>query len=49
MTNTQGWGIIVNAGPSNNYIIDFNDTRGNVTGGLSDAGTGATKAVRGNI
>lgn len=47
--NTQGYGIFVASGTSNNYSILGNDTRTNVTGGLSDGGTGGTKAVANNI
>ena len=47
--NTQGWGIIVAAGGSDNYIITNNDLRGNVTGALSDGGTGVEKTIFGNL
>jgi hypothetical protein len=43
------WGIQVNPGNSNNYVINGNDLRGNTLGGLSDGGTGATKAVTNNL
>jgi len=46
---TQGYGIIVNSGSSNNYIIQSNLLTGNGTGGLSDAGSGGNKAVGNNV
>lgn len=46
---TQGYGIIVNSGASNNYIIQSNLLTGNGTGGLSDAGSGSNKAVGNNV
>ena len=46
--NTQ-WGIQVNPGNSNNYVIEGNDLRGNGLAGLSDGGTGATKSVINNL
>jgi hypothetical protein len=46
---TQGYGIIVNSGSSNNYIIQSNLLTGNGTGGLSDAGSGSNKAVGNNV
>jgi hypothetical protein len=45
----QGYGIIVNSGSSNNYIIQSNLLTGNATGGLSDAGSGTNKAVGNNV
>ena len=47
--NTQGWGASVSTGSSDNYIIALNDLRGNVTGGLSDSGTGVNKVIFGNL
>lgn len=46
--NTQGFGITIASGSSNNYIIKDNDLTGNLTGGLSDAGTGS-KEISGNL
>jgi hypothetical protein len=46
---SQGWGIIVNAGSSNRYTIAFNLIGGNGVGGVSDAGSGAQKAVGSNF
>jgi len=48
-TNNQGYGIIVNSGSSNNYIIQNNRCPSNVTGGVSDAGTGTLKYVGNNL
>ena len=45
---TQGYGIIVIAGASNNYSIIGNDVRGNITAGLIDFGTGSSKTVHSN-
>ena len=45
----SGWGINVIAGTSNNYQIINNDVRGNTTGSISDAGTGATKNISANL
>lgn len=47
--NTQGFGIIVNAGASDNYVIANNDMRGNFTGALSDSGTGLNKYIVANL
>lgn len=47
--NTQGYGIMVASGTSNNYIITSNHLIGNITAGLSDGGSGSTKAVANNI
>lgn len=46
---TQAYGIFVNTGTSDNYIIQFNRLTGNATGGLSDNGTGVNKFVANNI
>lgn len=47
--NTQRYGIFVDSSANNRYIISNNDLNGNVTGGLSDSGTGASKFVGNNI
>ena len=47
-TNQQAYGIVVAAGSSNNYTISGNRTSGNVTGGISDNGTGTHKTIVGN-
>lgn len=46
--NSQAWGILVDAGASANYTIENNDVRGNVTGGISDGGTGVGRWVKAN-
>ena len=46
-TNMQGYGIMVDAGASTNYRIIGCDVTGNVTGGISDGGTGV-KNIYGN-
>lgn len=48
-SNTQGWGILIAAGTSDKYIVTNNDVRTNLTGSLSDAGTGGTKQVALNL
>lgn len=47
--NSQSYGIVVNTGASDHYIITSNDTTNNVTGGISDNGTGTHKVVANNI
>jgi len=46
--NNQRYGIFISSGAINNYTIIGVDTNGNVTGGISDSGTGAVKYVYGN-
>jgi len=46
---TQKYGILIDPGPSDNYVIEGNDLRGNVTGALSDGGTGVNKTIRNNL
>ena len=48
-SNTQGYGVVVNAGASDNYQIIGNDLRGNISGAILDGGTGTNKQVFGNI
>lgn len=48
-TNKQGYGIVVNAGTSDNYAIQGVIALGNVTASISDGGTGVNKSVTGNI
>jgi hypothetical protein len=48
-TNTQGYGILINSGASDYYNIIGVLVRGNVSGGISDGGTGANKNVLYNI
>lgn len=47
--NTQRYGILVNTGASNNYIITNNRAQNNVTGNVQDNGTGVTKVVNNNL
>lgn len=47
--NSQGYGIFVNGGTSNDYIITNNILSGNGTGGISNNGTGVNKTVSGNL
>jgi hypothetical protein len=44
-TNLQAYGVKVDAGSSNNYSIQAVLTPSNVTGGISDGGTGTAKLV----
>jgi hypothetical protein len=44
----QGYGIFIAAGASDNYVIEGVNLSGNVTGGLSDGGTGTSKYIRAN-
>ena len=48
-SSAQRYGIRVEPGTSNNYIIAFNDVRSNATGGLSCLGTGTANRVVDNI
>jgi len=47
-TNNQRYGIVVNTGASDRYIIADNLVTGNVTTDVIDAGTGANKRVANN-
>ncbi len=47
--NYQRYGVFVGGGDSDHYIVNQNDLHGNVTGGLSDGGTGAQKIVSPNL
>lgn len=47
-TGTQGYGIVVNGGTSDRYIIADNLVSGNATGGVSDGGSGVNKRVANN-
>lgn len=49
LNNTQGWGILVNSGSSDDYDIINNDCTGNVTGAISDGGSGTNKFVHSNV
>ena len=48
-TGNTSYGIIVAAGASNRYVIKDNRLNGNTTAPMSDAGTGMSKSVSGNI
>lgn len=48
-SNTQKYGIAVNSGSSNTYIITNNNATGNVTGDVIDNGTGSSKVVNNNL
>ena len=48
-TNNQKFGVVVAAGTSNYYTIADLDVSGNVTGSISDAGTGGEKYVHHNV
>jgi hypothetical protein len=46
---SQGWGVLVSSGTSDNYVIANNNLTRNIEGGLSDGGTGANKIVTPNL
>lgn len=48
-TGNQAWGILVNTGASDNYIITGVDTTGNIFGGINDGGTGTKKKIANNV
>lgn len=48
-SNTQSYGILINAGTSDNYTIRGVDVRGNATAGISDGGSGANKYISENL
>jgi pectate lyase-like protein len=47
--NTQAYGLFIESGASDYYVVTGNDAHGNVTGGISDGGSGAHKVVANNI
>lgn len=47
--NPQGYGIVVDPGSSDNYVISGVNVLGNVSGGISDGGTGLNKHIVNNI
>lgn len=49
VTKTQTYGLLINAGASDNYIVTGNLFVGNLTGGISDGGTGIHKVVTNNL
>lgn len=49
-TKIQAWGVKIEAGASDRYIIAQNDLTGNINAaGLSDGGTGLDKQIFGNL
>lgn len=49
LSTTQRWGVFITAGTSTNYIVAMNQCYGNITGGVSDGGTGSQKYVANNF
>lgn len=49
LAGSQGYGVYVDAGASDRYVIGPNLTTGNATGGVSDNGTGVNKLVAANF
>lgn len=47
-SNTQGYGILIAAGASDNYTIEDTVTTPNTAGTIGDSGTGTTKFMRAN-
>lgn len=47
--NTQKYAINIATGASDRYVLTGNDVYGNVTGGISDGGSGTDKQIRHNI
>lgn len=47
--NNQGYGVLVNVGASDRYIIEQNLVSGNATGGVLDGGAGVNKSVARNF
>ena len=47
--NNQGYGILIAAGASDNYTISNAIVAQNVTGGISDGGSGSNKRIAGCI
>jgi hypothetical protein len=45
----QRWGVFIEAGASNTYVVEDNDLTGNQTGTLSDGGTGTQKRLKDNL
>ena len=45
----QKYGILINTGSSDNYIITNNDLSGNATNSISDGGSGINKKIKSNI
>lgn len=49
LTNFQGWGIMIQDGASNNFIIEGVNAYPNVTGAIYNGGTGPSQIIRNNI
>jgi len=49
VANTQRYGIAIEAGISNRYIVVNNQLTGNITGAFADGGTGGSKIVTPNM
>lgn len=49
LANTQSYGVAVYPAATDNYTIRGNDLTGNVTGGMSDQGTGTHKVIASNL
>lgn len=47
--NSQGYGVYVDVGASDYYNVEHNDLRDNVTGAISDGGTGVNKRIQDNF
>lgn len=48
LSGQQGYGVFVNTGSSDRYIIADNLVTGNLTGGYADGGTGTNKRIENN-
>lgn len=48
-SNTQRYGLAIETGASDNYIVTDNNFLTNATGGLLDGGSGTSKVIRGNL
>ena len=46
---TQLYGILINVGTSNNFVITGNDVTGNGSAGISDGSSGTIKVIHSNI
>jgi hypothetical protein len=45
---SQSYGVLIEAGTSDNYVISENDLRTNISWAISDGGTGTTKRITNN-
>lgn len=48
-SNLQGYGVFVDIGTSNEYVVANNNLVGNSLGSIFDAGTGTTKRIANNL